>query len=48
MPDDYFLCGWRVRSALPIPELIPWPDPTSGRRISSSRKAPFPRPWTGR
>ncbi len=25
MPDDYFLCGWRVRSALPIPELIPWP-----------------------
>lgn len=25
MPEDYFLCGWRVRSALPIPELIPWP-----------------------
>ncbi len=26
MPEDYFLCGWRVRSVLPIPELIPWPQ----------------------
>jgi hypothetical protein len=22
--DDYLLCGWRVRSALALPELIPW------------------------
>lgn len=22
---DYFLCGWRVRSALTVPELAPWP-----------------------
>lgn len=28
--NDYFLCGWRVRSALPIPELIPWPSPDLG------------------
>jgi hypothetical protein len=21
---DYTLCGWRVRSALPLPELLPW------------------------
>jgi HPr Serine kinase C-terminal domain len=21
---DYFLCGWRVRSAVPLPEAIPW------------------------
>lgn len=26
MVEDYFLCGWRVRSALPLPELIPWPS----------------------
>ncbi|MGC6329673.1 hypothetical protein [Rhizorhabdus sp. FW153] len=25
MHDDYFLCGWRVHSALPIPELVRWP-----------------------
>jgi len=25
MHTDYFLCGWRVRSALPIPELVRWP-----------------------
>jgi hypothetical protein len=22
--DDYFLCGWRVRAALALPELMPW------------------------
>lgn len=26
MVEDDFLCGWRVRSALPLPELIPWPS----------------------
>ncbi len=25
MAEDYFLCGWRVRSALPIPDLVHWP-----------------------
>lgn len=24
MYDDYHLCGWRVRSDLPLPELLPW------------------------
>ncbi len=24
MYDDYYLCGWRVRSDLPLPELLPW------------------------
>lgn len=24
MYDDYSLCGWRVRSDLPLPELLPW------------------------
>ncbi len=24
MHDDYYLCGWRVRSDLPLPELMPW------------------------
>jgi hypothetical protein len=23
-PNDYYLCGWRVRSAMPIPEAMPW------------------------
>ena len=22
---DYLLCGWCVRSELPLPELLPWP-----------------------
>ncbi len=26
MTRDYRLCGWRVRSTLPLPELAPWPD----------------------
>ncbi|PXA96553.1 hypothetical protein DMC47_17060 [Nostoc sp. 3335mG] len=26
MVEDYLLCGWRVRSALPLPELIAWPS----------------------
>lgn len=24
MPNDYRLCGWRVRSDLPLPDLLPW------------------------
>lgn len=24
MTDDLFLCGWRVRSEIPLPELAPW------------------------
>lgn len=24
MHDDFYLCGWRVRSDLPLPELLPW------------------------
>lgn len=24
---EYALCGWQVRSSLPLPELIPWPGP---------------------
>lgn len=24
---DHVLCGWRVRSALPLPELLPWAGP---------------------
>jgi hypothetical protein len=25
--SDRIICGWRVRSALPLPELAPWPGP---------------------
>lgn len=28
--QDHILCGWRVRSALPLPELVPWPGPLDG------------------
>lgn len=32
---DYILCGWRVHSALPLPELLPWPgDPEGGTDIT--------------
>lgn len=27
MSGDLLMCGWRVRSALPLPELRPWPGP---------------------
>lgn len=30
MAGDYFLCGWRVRSQLPLPELVRWSGPEEG------------------
>lgn len=26
-PTHHILCGWRLRSTLPLPELLPWPGP---------------------
>jgi hypothetical protein len=30
IPDRY-LCGWRLRTQLPLPATVPWPDPNAGR-----------------
>lgn len=30
MSGDHYLCGWRIRSELPLPELHPWPGGESG------------------
>jgi hypothetical protein len=27
LESDAFLCGWRVQSEIPLPELLPWPAP---------------------
>jgi len=28
--SDAFLCGWRVQSEIPLPELLPWKEPGAG------------------
>ena len=43
---DYVLCGWRVRSALPLPEVAPWrgddrpPDVTILEILTWRRSSP--------
>lgn len=42
MVEDYFLCGWRVRSALPLPELIPWRSADDGPPDIVVEEGPVP------
>jgi hypothetical protein len=32
--SDAFLCGWRVQSEIPLPELLPWSQPGAGVDIN--------------
>ncbi len=42
MTDDYQLCGWRVRSDLPLPELVPWSGPAETRPDVTITAGPVP------
>src|SRR4051812_40428348 len=28
---DLYVCGWRLRTGLALPEALPWPEPRCGR-----------------
>ncbi|HLN24400.1 MAG TPA: hypothetical protein VK558_10480, partial [Patescibacteria group bacterium] len=42
MTVDYLLCGWRVRSGLPLPELLPWTGPQDAPPDIVIDEAPVP------
>jgi len=43
MTSDRILCGWRVRSNVPLPELLPWPGPASSEADVTITAAPIER-----
>lgn len=43
MADDYQLCGWRVRSDLSLPELLPWGGSTENSPDITITGAPVPQ-----
>src|SRR6266567_1832402 len=47
---DYVLCGWRVRSAVPLPEALPWTGNDRSPDVTirfGSAPALFDPVWTG-